>query len=157
MKKTTEPLIDDLLADAISPEFRTALLDKTLHSARQRKRARRLNLTLSALALAGLFAFEIQAVRNPGTLPQQIRQPVSSAAALPAPPSLRVVSTKLDSFKSVAVLDSSDSTLTVIQTGESARPREISDRELLALAAGQPVALIHQGLHQSELFFPGNW
>jgi len=156
MKKTTEPLIDDLLADAVSPEFRAALLDKTLQSARQRKRARCLNLTLSALVLAGLFAFAIQEMRNPGTLPKQIRQPISSAAALPALPPLHVVSTKLDSFKSVAVLDSSGSTLTVVQTSESDRPREINDRELLALAADQPVALIHQGLHQSELIFPGN-
>jgi hypothetical protein len=46
-----------------------------------------------------------------------------------------------------------DSSLTVVETSESDWPREINDKELWALAADKPVALIHQGLHQSELIF----
>jgi hypothetical protein len=153
MKQTTEQLLDDLLEDAAPPEFRAALLDKTLQSARQRKRVRRLNLTLSALMLSGLFAFAIQETRYPRTLPNQIRRPISSVAASPSLHPLQVVRTKRDSIKSIAVSDSSDSTLTVVQTSESDRPREINDKELLALVADKPVALIHQGLHQSELIF----
>ena len=66
---------------------------------------------------------------------------------------VQFIITKLDSFKNVAVFDSSDSTLTVVQTSESDRPKEINDKELLALVADKPVVLIHQGLHQSELIF----
>ena len=153
MKQTTEQLLDDLLEDAAPPEFHAALLDKTLQSARQRKRVRRLNLMLGTLILAGLFAFAIQETRNPRTLPNQIRQPILSVAALPSSHSLQVIGTKPDSIKSVAVSDSSDLTLTVVQTSESDRPKEINDKELLALAGDKPVALIHQGLHQSELIF----
>jgi hypothetical protein len=40
-----------------------------------------------------------------------------------------------------------------VETSESDWPREINDKELWALAADKPVALIHQGLHQSELIF----
>ena len=153
MKRPTKQLLDDLLDDSVSPEFRAALMDKTLQSAQQRKRARRLNLTLSIFALAGIFAFAFQEMRNPKTARSQIHQPISSVAVSPSLNPVQVVSTKLDSFKNVAISDSSDSTLTVVQTSESDRPREINDQELLALAADKPVALIHQGLHQAELVF----
>ena len=153
MKRPTKQLLDDLLKDSVSPEFHTALMDKTLQSARQRKRARRLNLTLSILALAGIFAFAFQEARNPKTALNQIHQPISSIAVSPSLNPAQVGSTKLDSLKSATVSDSSDSSLTVVQTSESDRPKEINDQELLALVADKPVALIHQGLHQAELVF----
>jgi hypothetical protein len=153
MKRPIKRLLEDLLEDSVSPEFRATLMDKTLQSARQRKRARRLNLRLSILALAGFFAFAFQEARNPKTTQNQIFRPISSVAVSPSLNPVQVVSTKLDSLKSVAVSDSSDSTLTVVQTSESDRPREINDQELLALAADKPVALIHQGRHQAELVF----
>jgi hypothetical protein len=153
MKRPTKQLLDDLLEDGAPPEFRAVLLDKTLHSARQRKRTRRLKLALSALALVGPFAFAFQEIRNPKAPPNQIRQPILSAVPMPASIPVRVVSTKLDSFKYVTVSDFSDSTFVVVQTSESDRPKEINDKELLALAAGKPVALIHQAWHQSELIF----
>jgi|HubBroStandDraft_1064217.scaffolds.fasta_scaffold139088_2 hypothetical protein len=153
MKRPTKQLLDDLLEDAAPPEFRAALLDKTLHSARQRKRTRRLSLTLSALVLAGLFTFSFQEMRTTKPTPNKIHQPILSAAPMQTLNPVRVVSTKLDSFKYVTVSDSSDSTFVVVQTSELDRPKEINDKELLALAADKPVALIHQGLHRSELIF----
>jgi hypothetical protein len=153
MKRPTKQLLDDLLEDSVSPEFRAALMDKTMRSAQQRKRARRLNLTLSILALAGIFVFAFQEARNPKSARNQIHQPISSVAVSPSLNPVQVGSTKLNSLKNVAVSDSSDSTLTVLQTSELDRPREINDQELLALAADKPVALIHQGLHQAELVF----
>ena len=124
-----------------------------MQSARRRKRARHVSLTLSALALAGLFAFAFQEVRQPGTLPDNIRQPISSAAVSPSLKPVQIANTKPTSFKTIAVSDASDSTFTVVQTSEANQPREINDHELLALAADKPVALIHRGLHQSELVF----
>jgi restriction endonuclease Mrr len=153
MKRPSKKLLEDLLEDSVSLEFRAALMNKTLQSARQRKYARRLSLTLSALALAGIFAFTIREKRQPKTALNQIQQPISSVAVASSLNPVQVVSTKLHSLKNVAVSDSSDSTLTVVQTSESDRPKEISDKELLVLVADKSVALIHQGLHQSELIF----
>src|ERR1017187_9372496 len=92
MKKTTEPLIDDLLEDTISPEFRAALLDKTLQSARQRKRLRHFNLALGATALVGIFALAFLEMRVPTTVQNQIHQPVLSAANLHKSSPVQIVS-----------------------------------------------------------------
>jgi hypothetical protein len=153
VKRPTKQLLDDLLEDSASPEFRAALMDKTLQSARQRRRVRRFNLTLGAAVLAGIFAFTYQEIREPAASLNQTSLPILSAAPAQALNPKQVVSTKLDSFKNVAVSDSSDSTLMVVQTSDADQPKEINDKELLALVADKPVALIHQGPHQSELIF----
>ena len=155
MKKTTEPLIDDLLEDAIPPEFRAALLDKTLQSARQRKRLRHFNLALGATALVGLFALAFWEMRVPTTVPNQIRQPDSSVANSPPSSPVQIVSTKRDSVENVVSSDPA-SALTVVQTTESARPREINDQQLLAFLSGKPIALVRQGAHAAELIFPNS-
>src|ERR1700678_4189068 len=105
MKRPTKQLLDDLLDDSVSPEFRTALMDKTLQSARQRKRTRRLNLTLSALVLAGIFTFAFQEMRNPKIVLNQVCQPISSVAVAPSLNPVQVVSTKPNSFKNTAIPD----------------------------------------------------
>src|ERR1017187_8893013 len=130
MKRPTKQLLDDLLEDSASPEFRAELMDKTLHSARQRKCVRHLNLVLGVVALAGIFAFTFQEMREPAVSLTQIRQPIVSAP--PAQPSnpVQIVSTK------------SDSTLAIVQTSESDQPKEINDKELLTLLADKSVALV---------------
>lgn len=153
MRRPTKQLLDDLLDDSASPEFRAVLMDKTLRSARQRKRVRHFNLALGMAALVGISTFTFQEMRGPVALRNPIRQPILSNVAVPSLNPVRVTGTKPILFKSDTVLDSSDSTLTVVQTSESDRPREINDRELLALAADRPVALVHQGPHQAELIF----
>jgi hypothetical protein len=153
MKRPTKQLLDDLLDDSASPEFRAALMDKTLRSARQRKRVRHFNLALGMAALAGVFTYAFQEMREPAASLNQIRQPILSASRVPSLNPVRVPGTKPNLFKNNTILDSSDSTLTVVQTSESNRPREINDKELLALAGDEPVALVHQGPHQAELIF----
>jgi hypothetical protein len=155
MKKTTEPLIDDLLEDAISPEFRAALLDKTLQSARQRKRMRRFNLALGITAFVGIFALTFWEMRATTTVPNQIHRPVLSAANLHKSSPVQLVSTKQDSVENVVSSDPAPA-LTMVQTTESARPREINDQQLLALLSGKPVALVRQGAHAAELIFPNS-
>jgi hypothetical protein len=155
MKKTTEPLIDDLLEDAIPPEFRAALLDKTLQGARQRKRGRRLNLALGATALAGIFTLAFWEMRVPTMTPNQIHRPVLSAANLHKSSPVLIVSTKRDAVEKVVASDPA-SALTMVQTTESARPREINDQQLLALLSDRPVALVRQGAHEAELIFPNS-
>jgi hypothetical protein len=153
MKRPTKQLLDDLLDDSASPEFRAMLMDKTLRSARQRKRVRYLNLALGVAALVGISTFTFQEMRGPVASRNPIRQPISSNVAVPSLNPVRVTDTKPNLFKNDTVSDSSDSTLTVVQTSESDRPKEINDKELLALAGDEPVALVHQGPHQAELIF----
>ncbi|HEX3856148.1 MAG TPA: hypothetical protein VHY30_02495 [Verrucomicrobiae bacterium] len=148
MKRLTKQLLDDLLEDSASPEFHAVLMDKTLRSARQRKRVRHFSLALGIIVFAGIFAFAFQEMRQPAiSLTQilQIRQPVVSAT--PAPPlnPVQVVSTKRDS------------TLAVVQTSEADRPKEINDKELLTLLAGKSVALVRYAPNRTELIsFGGN-
>jgi hypothetical protein len=148
MKRPIKQLLDDLLEDSASPEFRAALMDKTLHSARQRKRVRYFNLALGVVTLAGIFAFTFQEMREPAvslTQIPQIRQSIVSATSVPLLNPVQVVSTKMDS------------TLVVVQTGESDRPKEINDKELLALLADKSVALVRYAPNRTELIsFGGN-
>jgi hypothetical protein len=146
MKRPTKQLLDDLLEDSASPEFRAALMENTLHSARQRKRGRHFNLALGVAALVGIFEFAFQKTREPAVSLTQIRQPILSATPAPALNPVQVVSTKMDS------------TLAVVQTSEAARPREINDKELLTLLADKSVALVHYAPNRIELisFGPDN-
>jgi hypothetical protein len=153
MKRPTKQLLDDLLDDSKSPEFHAALMDKTLRSARQRKRVRHFNLALGVAALAGIFTYAFQEMREPVASLNQIRQPILNVASVPSLNPVRLPGTKSNLFKNETVSDPSDSTLMVVQTSESDRPREINDKELLALAGDEPVVLVHQGPHQAELIF----
>jgi hypothetical protein len=143
MKKTTESLIDDLLEDSASPEFRAALLDKTLQSARQRKRMRRFSLALGTATFAGIFVLTFLGMRGPTTAPNQIHQLDSSVANSQQSSPVQIVSTKLDSA----------SALTIVQTTESARPREINDQQLLVLLSDNQVALVRRGADKADLIF----
>jgi hypothetical protein len=141
MKRPTKQLLDDLLEDSASPEFRAALMDKTLRSARQRKRVRHFNLALSVIAFVGIFAFAFQEMREPAislTQIPQARQPIVSGTPPPLNP-VQVVSTKMDS------------TLAVVQTSEADRPKEIDDKELLTLLADKSVALVRYAPNRTEL------
>ncbi len=113
MKQTTEQLLDDLLDDAAPREFRAALLDETLRTARWRKRARRFNLALGTAVVAGLCLLSIWKMRGPVTLLVQIRQPnpmvVNSQPLLPG----QIVTTQSGSVEEFA---SSTSTLAEVQT-----------------------------------------
>jgi hypothetical protein len=139
MKRPIKQLSEDLLADSVSPEFRAALMDKTLRSARQRKRVRCLNLALGAAALVGIFAFAFLETHEPTVSLSQIRQPILSVTPVPMLNPVQVVSTK------------QDSTLVVVQTSESDRPREINDKQLLAFLADKSVALVRFAPNRSEL------
>jgi hypothetical protein len=139
MKRPTKQLLDDLLGDSASPEFRTALMDKTLRSARQRKRVRCFNLALGLIALVGVFAFTFQEMREPVASLTQMRQPTLSAVLAPSLNLVQVVSTK------------PDSTLAVVQTSELDRPKEINDKELLTLLADKSVALVRYAPNDTKL------
>jgi hypothetical protein len=152
MKRPTKQLLDDLLDDSVSPEFRGALMNKTLRSARRRKRMRHFTLAASMIALAGGFAFVFQEMREPATSPK--KNGPSILRATPASPlnPVQVVNTKPDSVLEIVSSDSAPA-LTIVQTTESAQPREINDKQLLALLSDKPVALVNRGMHKAELIF----
>jgi len=151
MKRPTEQLLDDLLAEAAPPGFRAVLLDQTLRQARRRKRIRRWNIALSAAACAALLTVAFWQAREPRTASNPARRPdlviVRSQPLNPA----QIVSTRPGA---VQMVSSSASTFTLVQTRVSERLyEEIDDQQLLALLAGKPVALIHRGPNQAELIF----
>jgi hypothetical protein len=154
MKQTTEQLLDDLLEDAAPPEFRAALLDKTLCSARRRKRARRLNMAMSAASLAGICLLSFWKMREAATLPDQIRQRDPMVLnSRPLQPR-QIVTTQLGSVEKFV-----SSTFTEFRTlGSSGLYQEIDDQQLLALLSDRSAVLVHHGPHQAELIIlnPGN-
>jgi membrane-associated protease RseP (regulator of RpoE activity) len=156
MKRTTERLLDDLLEDAAPPEFRAALLDEALRSARRRKRARRFNMALSATAMAGICLLSFWKMRELSTLPVHMRQSdpmvVNSRPLQPG----QIVTTQSGS---VGEIVSSASNFTEIRTsGSSGLYQEIDDKQLLALLSDKLAVLVHYGPHQAELILlnPGN-
>jgi hypothetical protein len=144
MKQPTKQLLDDLLADSASPEFCSALLARTLNSARRRKRAHRFKLALGAVALAGMLAFAFQARREPAASGKPIRPSTLTATPASALPPVPVVSTKLDS------------TVALVQTSEACRPREINDQELLAFLVDKSVALARSDGRAELIYFDQN-
>lgn len=140
MNKPTKPLIDDLLEEVVPPEFQAALLDKTLQAARQRKRSRHLRQALCVTAFVGICTFALLELRTPKSVSNQNRRS-ASPVDLPPPSRVHIVGTEMDSA----------SALTIVETTESARPREINDEQLLAVLSDAPVALARQGAHEAEL------
>ena len=152
MKRPTKQLLKDLLDDSVSPEFRVALMDKTLRSARRRKRMRHFTMVASMVVLAGGFAFLFQKMRQPASsLSKTPSSILGAATASPLNP-VQVVDTKPDSVVEIVSPDS-PSGLTIVHTTESAQPKEINDKQLLALLSDKPVALVNQGVHKAELIF----
>jgi hypothetical protein len=151
MKRPNEELLNDLLEDSASSEFRASLLDRTLHQVRRRKQMRR----LTAAAGIGTVAM---AMLVPITFWRNLNQPVT--ASDPAPGKLTIVqSTPLNPSQIVStrpdsawITGTSTSTVAVVETAVSGRNYiEIDDQQLLALAADRPVALVRHAPGQSEL------
>ena len=94
MNRPDRQLLVDMLGDSASPEFRAALMDKTLRSARQRKRVRRLNLVLGVTALAGVFVLTILELRAPTSVRNPLPQSDSLVANSQKLSSVPMVSTR---------------------------------------------------------------
>lgn len=151
--KPNKELLDDLLADDVSPEFRATLMAKALQSARRRKSARRLNAAIGVVVVAGIFAFAFQTMRGPKTASSPIRQPISNIASRPPLNPASSVSTKSDAASTAVVTDPLKPNFSEVETTAADRPTEINDKELLTLAGNGPVALIRRGPHKAELIF----
>jgi hypothetical protein len=143
MKKTTERLLDDLLEDATTPEFQAMLLDKTLHSARRRKRARRFNMVAGALAVAGIFLVSFWKIREPAILLTQMRQPEPVVVnSQPLQPAQVVITKSTDIEEFVSAVPTYKEVLTSDLSGPD---KKIDDQQSLDLLSESAPVLFHHG------------
>jgi len=158
VKTPLDPLLEDVLGEAASDEFRAAVLTGTLHEARQRQTARRRNRAL----VAGAFLLVIGGVAlwhfgwAPPVAPTVSQLPgLVVIHSAPLDPKL-VVETRPGA---VNIVQSDSATYAVVETGDGQGLfQEIDDDQLLALLTGHPAVLVRRGPGQSELIFlePGD-
>ena len=147
------PLLNDVLAEAVPPDFRKALLDQTLCLTRRRRRWRQTRRAAALVVALGLLALLVW-------------QNVPPHPAAPMPPakaevkSYQLVRTQpLPAYAIVATqtlsagrLVASVATVEMVQT-TAGNFRVINDDELLALVASRPAALVRVGPHSEQLVF----
>ena len=147
-------LLDDVLAEAATPEFRAALLAESLRLARCRRRwrhARNAGGALAVVILAALFAWP----HWPGKIssaPPLAKIPAAKSYRLvgtqPLPPGAVVASGNFSAVKMI----SSETSAVQIATA-SGGYRRINDAQLLALVGGHPAVLIRTGPDSEMLVF----
>jgi hypothetical protein len=148
-------LLADMLAESSPPDFRAALLDKTLRHARTRRRWRQARQTGGVLVLAVLTAV-LCLQRPPGKSPI-----VRPAAKIPVPQSFQLVETRslpaaaiitTVNFAPVNIIASGTGVTEITST--SGHFKFINDQELLALVGNYyPAALVRTGPDSEELVF----
>ena len=154
-RSDNQELLDDVLAEASPPEFRSALLGETLRQARQRRRwrqARRAGGALLALLLVvAMVRREFSAKQNPAvSLAPTAASPNSYVLIETQPlPAGALVTNRI--FSSVPTITSSPQFVTIATT--SGHFRIINDEQLLSLLGPVPVALVRTGPNSEELVF----
>lgn len=143
MRLETEPLLEAVLAETLTPAFRGDSLAATLGEVRRRKRVQRWQRgTLAVLLCVGLPLAVWLRPAPPQLPPAQRVQSVRVVASQPLPPEM-IVETQVGA---VPVVESTSAGVGLVTTGkDEPAVREISDAELLALVAGRPVALVRDG------------
>jgi hypothetical protein len=143
-------LLDDVLADAASPDFRADLLRLTLQEVQSRTHRRRRNGELLAAACLLLVLAVAARLLSPPNAPK------------PGPDNPLVVHSRpLDARMLVATQPSgpslarcSASAIAFIRTAPTERTFDlIGDDQLLALLGGRPAALVRHGPATAELVF----
>jgi hypothetical protein len=142
MKRPTKQLLDDLLQDAVAPEFRDRLMDETLRHARRRKYLRRANAIIGVTAVMGILAFTFWKNLGTALVSNQIHHPDLNAVPLQQSDLVQIVNT------------SHDFAPTVVQTGMLGPScKEIDDGQFLSFLPDKQLALIRIGPHQTQVVF----
>jgi len=146
-----DPLLDDVLTEGVSPEFRNELLERTLRQVRRRKRIRQFNQTLLASTLSVGLLLMVWKAYFPSSHSAKSELPaLDVVTSHPVAPSM-IVGTELGA---VSLISSSDADLAVVRSQfEEGLFQEINDQELLALLAGRPAALVREAPGRAELLF----
>lgn len=151
--KHHDELLNDVLAEVATPEFRAASFEQTLHHARRRKRTRRILQSSVAVfvLLVGVFFLT----------PKKPTPAASSILATkPTAPSWVVHSRPLQKEMIVrsetqvgGLITSSDSSVALIKSAPAEQLfKIIGDEELFSLLDGRPAALVRHGTN-TELVF----
>lgn len=150
-----EELLADVLGESQPPDFRAAVLDETLRLARRRRKfrsARRVGATGTALiAIVGLgsFVWKISSSDPVPALPPRFAD-YELIRTQPLPAQSVVHTQPLATTQMVA----SAATIETIHTSSAGDAlRIIDDRQLLALVAPRPAALIRVGPQTERLIF----
>ena len=153
MKNQSDPdrLLDDIMTDAASSEFRAVMLEQTLRQVRQRNRVRQWSRSIAAVALVvsvPLLGWKLFVAPSKSSRSQS--RSFGVVRSEPLNPSL-IVETKLGM---VNIITSIASTAAFVETEPGKNlVKEINDDQLLALVTGRLVVLVRQGPHQAELLF----
>jgi hypothetical protein len=149
MKPDAERLLDEVLGEDVSPDFRAGLLTGTLKQARRRKQFRRWNrgLLMAALVVAAWVwsrkprtIVEVERAATQKSLEIIMSKPMNPASIIVSSPGL------------AKEINSSGHGFAIIETDPSIRHfRELDDDQLMALTAGKPSMLVRQGPHEAEL------
>ena len=154
LRPDNQNLLNEVLAEASSADFRAALLDRTLRLARRRRKFRQARRASGILAVAIL---SVILARQNGREPSGISQPMAKQAVTPAYklvrtellPGSAIVTTR--AFPGSRPIESSAGAVQITTAGGGYR--SINDNELLALVAQKPAVLIRTGPHSEELVF----
>jgi hypothetical protein len=151
--RDNEPLLTDVLGEGVAGDFRERLLGETLRLARRRRRFRHARRAGSFLVLAigvCLLAWQISvppskpARSNLHAKPYEIviTRPLASTAWIETRPMARV-----------RLVASAPIGKVITTAAAGRRVPEISDDDLLALAAPKAAVLVRLGPHLAELVF----
>jgi hypothetical protein len=146
-KREVSDLLQEVLEQSASPEFKTALLENTLRAARHRKQVRQIGR--SGLALAAILVALTVFFYKP-TFPlflQSQRSTVSIIHSQKLQPGIL-----LATRQSVPQVVSSKLSYAVLNT-QAGGFKILGDDELLACLAGHPAALVRRGNGSVELVF----
>ena len=158
MKNTAEQqrLIDDVLAESASEQFRSAVLEQMLRVARHQRRVRAFEKASILILLLALLAWWSSASLSRRHSPQQLARPQRAARAYglvlsASAPRGMLVATEPGL---TPLVESVHSAVAIVET----RPdqhlfKEIGDEQLLVLLAGQPAALVREGASRATVLF----
>jgi cytoskeletal protein RodZ len=156
MNDSPEKLLDDVLTEAATADFRDAMLGETLRLVRRHRRQRQMRRVLAlliAVGLCGIFIWQKNLTQKPiapapASPAKVVKKNYKLVETKPLPASDTVTTQPLASKKLVA----SAAAVTIVQS-RSGNYRVINDDELLALVASHPAVLIRTGPHSEELVF----
>ena len=141
----------EILAEAEPAGFRDALLDKTLHLVRRRRRLKRFRQSAVTLAAVAVGAFLASRMKSSDQEAVASHTPAYATVRTASLPALAVVHTqRLDQYWVVASTMGAEVVRTTVISG---RFRTIGDEELLALASPRTAALVRMGPTSEKLIF----
>lgn len=147
INREVSDLLEEVLEQSASPEFKTALLENTLRAARHRKQFRQVgqsSLAVAAIVLALTFLLHKPAAPF---RPQTQEVGVSFIHSEKLSPDML-----LATRQTVPQITSSKLTVAIVTTQRGGF-KLLGDEELLACLAGHPAALVRRGNGSADLVF----